>query len=154
GSLLQYLGIDIKQVKANFDSRLRVQKVIYLLMLHQDFKGMLDFEFNFYLRGPYSPDLAQVYFSLSEDKDYPLPTLPDGAKEYLNYIKDFELKDLELVASTIEVIKWSPSATEEDIINRVAELKPEFEKASIERAYQKAQSMKEKFGLIYNEFRS
>ncbi|MEM0287529.1 MAG: hypothetical protein QXG05_05070 [Nitrososphaerota archaeon] len=147
GSILQYLGIDIKQVKANFDSRLRVQKVIYLLMLHRDFKGMLGFGFNFYLRGPYSSDLAHVYFSLSEDKDYPLLKLPKGAMEYLNYIKDFELKDLELVASTIEVIKWSPGAKKKDVIKRVAELKPGFEKTIIERAYQEAQSMKEKFNL-------
>ncbi len=48
-----------------FDHRLRLQKLVYLAKV----LGVprINYEFNLYLRGPYSPNLADDYYRLSRD---------------------------------------------------------------------------------------
>ncbi len=54
--------IDFKFHVAEFEDRLIAQKIICLL----DLKGIdLNYQFNFYIRGPYSPNLAIDYYSNS-----------------------------------------------------------------------------------------
>ena len=46
-----------------FDHRLKLQKLVYI---YKALGGnLLDYEFNLYLRGPYSPELADDYYHLS-----------------------------------------------------------------------------------------
>jgi uncharacterized protein YwgA len=46
--------------------RFRIQKTVYLLR-HMDYPAAQRFEFNIYLMGPYSPDLARAYYLLGDD---------------------------------------------------------------------------------------
>lgn len=62
--------------------RLEVQKVVYLLQ-RMDFAPARKFSYNIYLNGPYSPDLAEVYYALGDSgiakfgttKEIPVKTL-------------------------------------------------------------------------------
>ncbi len=49
--------------EANFDTRLRLQKIVYLL--NTKYK-IFTYNFSLYLRGPYSPSLSKDYFSINE----------------------------------------------------------------------------------------
>jgi hypothetical protein len=46
--------------------RFRIQKTVYLLRT-LSYPSALKFEYNIYLNGPYSPELAQVYYALEDD---------------------------------------------------------------------------------------
>ena len=43
-----------------FEDRMRIQKEVYMMKLHPDLAPLLPFEFDMYVRGPYSRDLARV----------------------------------------------------------------------------------------------
>jgi len=43
-----------------FEDRLRIQKEVYMMRLHPDLAPLLPFEFDMYVRGPYSSGLAKV----------------------------------------------------------------------------------------------
>ena len=43
-----------------FEDRLRIQKEVYMMGLHPDLARLLPFEFDMYVRGPYSSGLAKV----------------------------------------------------------------------------------------------
>jgi len=47
----------------DFDSRLKLQKYVFLA---RKFGLDLGYKFSMYIRGPYSPDLAQDYYNLPE----------------------------------------------------------------------------------------
>jgi hypothetical protein len=46
--------------------RFRIQKAVYLLKT-LNYPSAQKFEYNIYLNGPYSPELAQVYYALEDD---------------------------------------------------------------------------------------
>jgi hypothetical protein len=46
--------------------RFRIQKAVYLLKA-LDYPSAKRFEYNIYLNGPYSPELAQVYYALDDE---------------------------------------------------------------------------------------
>lgn len=50
-----------------FDGRLKLQKTVYLL---QAFGVNMGYHFNWYKRGPYSPDLTRDGFEVSKDKKH------------------------------------------------------------------------------------
>ena len=82
----------------NFDSRIRLQKYVYLL---SHFTNMFRYGYNSYLRGPYSPSLARDYYRLDEVNinDY-IEVHPD----FLNLVEEKTTRWLEL-ASTILMLK-------------------------------------------------
>ncbi len=59
-SYLKAIGADNLDIK-DFNDRLKLQKYIYLL---QEFRVDLGFRFRYYIRGPYSPDLADAGYRL------------------------------------------------------------------------------------------
>src|SRR2546426_9906991 len=62
----------------NFPKRLRIQKSIYLLKA-LGYEPVAHYSFGSYVRGPYSPELARDYYSLSDhavDRATPA-TIPD-----------------------------------------------------------------------------
>ncbi len=53
-----------KNFEENFDTRVRLQKIVYLL----DTKyKTFEYNFSLYLRGPYSKDLSKDYFTIDEN---------------------------------------------------------------------------------------
>ena len=68
--LLDALGV--KSEPDSFEARKRLQKAVYLA---QQAGGDLGYRFGWYIHGPYSPQLTQDYFGLSEAID-------EGDKSY------------------------------------------------------------------------
>ena len=60
-----FLMLNFSSIDSNsFENRLVYQKIIYLLQ----YSGIkLGYRFNWYIRGPYSPKLADVIFKIQED---------------------------------------------------------------------------------------
>ncbi|MCK5676845.1 MAG: hypothetical protein KAH72_00010 [Flavobacteriaceae bacterium] len=62
--VLDILGIGEPQM-GDFDSRLRLQKIVYLLQA----SGLsLGYGYNWYVRGPYSPDLTKTLYEIFENE--------------------------------------------------------------------------------------
>src|SRR5438309_1453676 len=72
-ALLQEMGYTSQEVIKNsaFRHRLRVQKAAFLLN-HLGIRPFTNYEFNIYLRGPYSPQLAREYYNLEGAEPSPL----------------------------------------------------------------------------------
>jgi uncharacterized protein YwgA len=93
---------DSYNFNSNFDKRLRIQKIVYLIEeLTKDF----NYNFSLYLRGPYSPDLAKEYYSLINEDIKPLKE-NYLKKETINIAKNLDAREnlwLE-IASTIRMM--------------------------------------------------
>ena len=65
--LLNRIGnFDPTEFQRNFDKRLVLQKTVYLL---QAFGLNIGYRYTWYLRGPYSPDLTKVAYSVATNYD-------------------------------------------------------------------------------------
>lgn len=134
-----------------FSIRLQLQKIIYLLQA----SGLsLGYGFNWYVRGPYSPDLAQALFEIyrnetlyEESKDIKFKNHDDIIANLENF-KD-ELGDdinnityLEVLASLhyINKVIFSGKGSFSDLIKRLLEAKPSLKaipniEATVRKAY-------------------
>lgn len=54
----------LRYQRRDFQGRIRIQKTIYLLKA-LGYRKVQRFQFNLYIRGPYSPRLARAYYDLS-----------------------------------------------------------------------------------------
>lgn len=149
----------------SFPGRISVQKKIYLLQL----SGLdLGYRFNWYIKGPYSPSLAETAFEVwnnknlvdAETKEY---ELSDDCLRQLESIKklvnsqspcrDLEhYKWLELLASVhylkhIAYIPKKGTISKQHISKVVTELKPYFNEDHVLKAWDELDSL----GLIKNK---
>ncbi len=130
-----------------FISRLRLQKYVYLA----NFFGIdLGYSYNLYLRGPYSPDLAEDYYSLTEmDKvEREVERAIPNFDEFANFVRGKDHKWLE-IASTILFI-WEKNnmrkgwENEEElktfIINRTSDIKSRVGKPFVKRVFRELEN--------------
>lgn len=90
----------IHKFKINyFRSRLRLQKYVYLVSYFND---DLNYTYNLYIHGPYSPDLAKDYYHISESECKPRDIIIDN--NYYNLVRNRTAKWLE-IATTYDYIK-------------------------------------------------
>jgi uncharacterized protein YwgA len=102
----------------DFDSRLKLQKYVFLA---RKFGLDLGYKFSMYIRGPYSPDLAQDYYNLPERG----ADIPDSfdRKGFLELVKGKDRAWLEAAATILMIyedtgdLSWA--------IERTSELKPQ-----------------------------
>lgn len=71
-------NFDPNEYKNSFDTRLILQKTIYLL---QAFGLNIGFHYNWYLRGPYSPDLTRVAYEVVDSYDDEIVAEFDNAQD-------------------------------------------------------------------------
>lgn len=125
-----------------FQDRIKLQKCVYLA--ENAFGVNLGFNFDWYIHGPYSPDLTKVMF----EKDEGVSTkLTDADRSKLIQCKEFlkeysTSNDLELLGSFhyfLSVVKTS-GLSKEKIIEQFLELKPKFTKKSVQKIYSKIDS--------------
>jgi len=148
----------LKGFKDDFDKRLEVQKAVYLL---QESGADLGYHFSWYLRGPYSPSLADDAYSLlgpqmKHSRKEPQSVGRETKEKFqslMNIIKrkspttKDESRWLEILSSVHYVMKHSypRPKTAEDGIDYILRLKGErFPKPKIEESYQILQ----KVGLL------
>ncbi|MCL5101990.1 MAG: hypothetical protein M1544_01370 [Candidatus Marsarchaeota archaeon] len=121
---LNLLGIKIDS--SNFEHRIKAQKLAYII---QKLVGKeLYPDFNFYIKGPYSPELAKEYFDRKEDfaNGSSKKKLSEGDINKLSHaiqlLKRLDPKELEVVASLLWLKEKGFDETQSE--NKLHELKP------------------------------
>jgi hypothetical protein len=86
--------------KSNFEDRLRLQKTSYFLKCLgiPSFQG---FNFNLYLRGPYSPSLSAEYYDLEGVNPQPIDL--SSKRDLLDWFMKKSSKDMEVTTSILLV---------------------------------------------------
>ncbi|MFP3209754.1 MAG: hypothetical protein RXR82_08790 [Nitrososphaeria archaeon] len=117
-----------------FGDRLRIQNEVYMLRLHPDLAPLLPYEFDMYIRGPYSPDLADAYYAEA------LPArveVTDRAAAYAGEVLRMDARTLEVVATLIEICNYNerfPEFTAEEGLEILVERKPWVTEEAARRA--------------------
>ena len=107
---LRKVGFDFKV--NYFNNRLKLQKYVFLLRKY----GIdLGYFYSYYIRGPYSPELADDYYNLPKvSGEMKLP------EDFLKLIKDKSERWLELASSLVMVFEKYPKISEDEAIKIVA----------------------------------
>lgn len=124
--------------KSTFNERLVCQKKIYLL---QSLGSDLGYEYNWYMRGPYSPSLTSYVYSnldLLENSDLTNFTLNANVESNIKKVNSLEGKRdteltpplwYELLASLLYINKNKASwnvEDDQDLYKQLIEMKPQF----------------------------
>lgn len=145
---LKMLGISPKM--ESFSERKRVQKMVYLLdkVFHLDF----GFSYNWYLHGPYSPELTRIIFDVieKEREDVAKPQKLSAAdKAKITRLKAFLCDDIES-NDTLELLvslhyllncSYESNSKTEDTIDFLKSKKPYFSDAEISKALKRLQDL-------------
>lgn len=134
--------------KDSFDTRLLAQKKIYLL---QSLGTNLGYEYNWYLRGPYSPSLSNYIYNNLEvlgSYDFSDYTITDKAKNDIESVVQLETEKgqdidsvqwYELLASLMFIYRnnesWKITKNDEDVYRILMTEKPKYNREQCERAY-------------------
>ena len=129
GIIFQKLGVE----KETFEDRLSAQKKIYLL---QRLGIDLGYSYNWYVHGPYSPELTNYLYNnleMLKQYDFSLYMLSEGANSAIEKIKKLENDKTEVLSSSdwLELLasylylyraEYDESITKDQLIK----LKPKF----------------------------
>ncbi len=131
--------IGFKPVVKKFEHRIIMQKLAYLLQL----KGVkLGFEFNPYVRGPYSSQLAkQIFDNVEKFEKWQTSAklLPIEAEILAQFKEVFELKASMLeIAATYLYFSFEKKENELDAVRHLKQLKPFFSEAQFAVGISKA----------------
>ena len=138
------LSLDI----SSFEKRKKIQKLVYLLKLKRDLARYLPFEFNMYFAGPYSTELADIYYSIDREGVKPANVVVDeDALEYARYIDELSHNELELIATLIELIRRFKTRDVDELTWLVKGIKPKFTKRDVEEALKTIEYFKKRFGV-------
>jgi len=121
--LIDLLGVSLNKLVSpeSIDERLKVQKAVFLLK-HLGFPPFKDYEFGTYLRGPYSPTLAEDYYKLRDVK--PIPIDLGEKKDLLAWFIAHTTEWLEVSASIISIMDRYPKISDEEIYKMLLISKP------------------------------
>lgn len=140
--------LGLKLDVTTFEHRLRIQKIVYILQLHREFRKYLDYRFNLYIRGPYSPDLASVYYGISEEVH---PSNVELSEEALRYGREVVSKDneyLEVASTLVEAMKVNQSEIDdEELVELVHWLKPYYGENKIREILQQTRELLDRYGI-------
>jgi uncharacterized protein YwgA len=101
-----------------FNHRLKLQKYVYLARRY----GIdLGYYYNLYIRGPYSPELANDYYSIKEGM--PRKNV-DPPKDFFRLVKGKSERWLELAATLVMIKERYPDISDEEMIDLVIKNKP------------------------------
>lgn len=95
----------------SFDDRIRLQKYVYLAK-----KMGLDFPYNFnlYIHGPYSKELADDYYKLDSIKRKLTPMqLPE---DFIEFLQGKDTPWLEVAATTVFMMERNPEISDEKLV--------------------------------------
>ncbi len=128
----------------SLDQRIQQQKALYLF---QSCVADLDFSFNWYIYGPYSPDLTKVLFSIEQDREkvraggVALGKIPNHIREPLDALKNIIDDVPELLSKThwlealasVKFLKRRKKPADQ-IISKLSEDKPYLSDNVVRRA--------------------
>lgn len=147
---LHALGIDPKM--NTFAERKRIQKLVYLL--DKVFGMNFHLSYNWYLHGPYSPDVTRIVFSVIEHRQAVDSNTHVLSREDLKKIerlklflgKDIDSNDqLELLVSLSFLMQYRNDSgiTQEDVVAFLKAKKPYFNDTEIREAIKRLQSLED-----------
>ena len=141
-----YAALEREVRTETFEDRLRIQKEVYMMRLHPDLEPHLPFDFNMYVRGPYSPDLAKAYYTDAQPVHVDLTR---RAADYAREILGMDTQMLEAMATLVEICNMNsgnPGFTIEDGLRMLVSIKPSLEKIASE-ALNTLGSLRKKYEL-------
>ncbi|BCU68703.1 hypothetical protein HS7_21400 [Sulfolobales archaeon HS-7] len=132
-SVLKYAKPDLRlDIKNSFDDRLRLQKYVFIM---EKLGLNLGYDFNEYLRGPYSPGLAMDYYGNADTvKELKISReLTNEERKVAEKMKEIvELTPTELEALSYVLLKgW---LCDDDALVNVGFYKPHLTVNEVERA--------------------
>jgi hypothetical protein len=116
-----------------------------MLQLHPEISRFVRYDFNFYVRGPYSSALAMDYYNLPAS-GIGLP-LSNQARSYVQEITKMSSSDLLLYATLAEVVQHNRGFPDSALISTVNTIKPQFGHAEITAALRHLRMLSQQFGL-------
>jgi len=126
----------------SFNKRMISQKSMYIL---QEMGLGTNYNFNWYLYGVYSQELADDLFSMNSLE---VSGLSESQKEIISKFEELSRDNLEnpsffeLVSSTIYLVRINPFMNKEEIFGKIIEFKPHLEdKETFEVVYPKIISL-------------
>jgi len=121
----------------SFHDKIELQKLVYI----SEFFGFdHGYSYNRYVRGPYSPGLAEDYYALEDDdlpENFPLVKKKLQISDFSDFTDDKNYRDLELAATVLSVWKdYKEKYYGEDLREKVRDtssnIKSRAEKSKIE----------------------
>jgi len=106
--------------KDNFEHRIKLQKYVYIAR----FCGLdLGYKFGMYLRGPYSPELADDYYKISYSVSEPASLSGFDSEKFLKTVKNRDARWLEIAATILSVRENNRDIDDESVTRIVSEIK-------------------------------
>jgi uncharacterized protein YwgA len=101
---INFIGSDLHI--DNFEKRIKVQKLAYLFANLFNLEALLK-SFNYYIRGPYSPQWAKYYYDnrVARTGKAELDSEIKKELERIRFVKDLSAEDLEIMASLLFIEK-------------------------------------------------
>ena len=143
-SLLNLMGINPKM--KDLKERIKIQKIVYLLKSG----GFIDdFRFNWYIYGPYSPDLTTTIYEVIRNPSDIVYTYNDLPKNEIRKFKKLIFAgektpyDLELLASLqflkdqARERKIDPATVKKKLVEGLITLKPKYNENQVNDAWNK-----------------
>ena len=112
----------------NFSNRFKIQKYVYFAKY---FNCDLGYDFNLYVHGPYSRQLADDYFELAENGTEEILDLPEefDDKSFYELVENKDEKWLEAATTSLSLNSHFKNAN--SLLERVANMKPHISKEEI-----------------------
>ncbi len=137
------LGAILKRFYPTFDmltfsNRLKLQKIVYLMKAKGGFD--LEFDFNFFVYGPYSTDLARTGFRITDYASIPEVRFKDeGAetdfKNFVSFIGERKNDDRWLECASSILFLSNYTKNKKDIIKRIENKRTKFEEQYINKVW-------------------
>lgn len=131
--LNRLLGIPADKLAepGSFEYRLKVQKAVFLLR-HLGMKPFTNYNFNLYLSGPYSPDLATDYYELKGVGPASV-NLGDTEVKLLKWFTSHPMDWLEVASSILSIKESYPTIGDEEVYSVLHLSKPWVTETSFKR---------------------
>jgi len=129
-----YAALGREMRTETFEDRLRIQKEVYMMRLHPDLAPLLPFEYDMFIRGPYSPELADAYY---EEAPPASVELADRAASYAREVLGMDPWILELAATLAAICDYNegfPGFTAEEGLEILRERRPRATEEGARRA--------------------
>ena len=147
-------GLSAKNILGSLSSRIRLQKIVFLLASSGLVKELAEYRFTLYVHGPYSPGLADDYYRLADKGDTYIRGLAEKvwlsreAVRVLKKLVGLDTSMLEVMATLYDIVlsyhhsRLPPRFTSFDrIYHHLRMVKPWISKEDAHRAWQLLKSL-------------
>lgn len=121
------MALGRKLNKNRFNDRLLMQKGCYIL---NNWGCGPEYRYSLYIRGPYSPDLADDYYELNRIDNF--TNVPIEKINKLSEIMNKGIGYTEAYATVLMVKQNNPDRTNEEILKKALDVKPRLKKEVME----------------------